>query len=309
MAETCYGHTGPDAVYLPGYGPCNPQAGSTSLCCEIGQTCLNNGLCVTPDSVYYNGGCTDSTYKAAICPTFCTSGDANFVVECHGAAVEDGDFCCSINGSTTCCNTASNGLGLPAAISSAQAVSATSILANAVPTSTDKGATSSSSATTETTFLPSTSYHKGTAESPKSKLEAEIIIPLCILTLILFFCLKYFRWFQRNVVRAWRHRQARGVIVELNPRQEDDSNKDGPQTQGVIQNGVEGAPVGAAEVEGSSAGPVAGPTELDADQIQAAPGSPPSSVVTARDLSPDGNPLHEPTGRPGSSYEPNLGAH
>ena len=74
MAETCYGHTGPDAVSLPDYGPCNPQAGSTSLCCEIGQTCLTNGLCVTPDEVYYNGGCTDSTYKAAICPTFCTSG-------------------------------------------------------------------------------------------------------------------------------------------------------------------------------------------------------------------------------------------
>ena len=74
MAETCYGHKGPNAESLPNYGPCNPQAGSTSLCCEIGQTCLSNGLCVTPDSVYYNGGCTDSTYKAANCPTFCTSG-------------------------------------------------------------------------------------------------------------------------------------------------------------------------------------------------------------------------------------------
>ena len=81
------------------------------------------------------------------------SGDANFVVECHGAAVKDGDFCCSINGSNTCCNTASNGLGLVPAVSSAQAVSATSILANAVPTSTDKGATCSSSGTTESKDL------------------------------------------------------------------------------------------------------------------------------------------------------------
>ncbi|KAM0803738.1 hypothetical protein BDR22DRAFT_47672 [Usnea florida] len=150
MAETCYGHTGPDAQSLLGYGPCNPQAGSTSLCCEIGQTCLTNGLCVTPDLVYYNGGCTDSTYKAAICPTFCTSGDANWVVKCQGAAVKDGDFCCSINGSTTtCCNTASNGLGLVAAISSAQAVSATSVGPSTVPASTDKGATTSSSGTIE----------------------------------------------------------------------------------------------------------------------------------------------------------------
>ena len=134
------------------------------------------------------------------------------------------------------------------------------------------------------------------------KLEAGIIIPTCILTIILFVCAKYFRW---DVRRVLRRRRARGVIVELNPRQEDDSNKDGPQTQGVVQNGVEGAPAGAAEVEGSSAGPV----ELDSDQIQAAPRSPHPSVATARDLSPDGNPLHEPTGRPGSSYEPNLRAH
>ena len=127
--------------------------------------------------------------------------------------------------------------------------------------------------------------------------------------MILFFCIKYFRWIRWNILRGWRHRRARGVIVELNPRQEDDSNKDGPQTQGVIQTGVEGSPAGAAEVEGSSAGPVAGPVELDADQIQPAPASPPPSVTTARDLSPDGNPLHEPTGRPGALYEPNLGAH
>ena len=77
------------------------------------------------------------------------SGDANWVVECQGAAVKDGDFCCSIDGSTTCCNTATNGLGLTAAISSAQAVSATSVLANAVPTSTDKGASTSSSGSNE----------------------------------------------------------------------------------------------------------------------------------------------------------------
>ena len=81
------------------------------------------------------------------------SGDANYVVECHGAAVKDGDFCCSINGSTTCCNTASNGLNLAAAVSSAQAVSATSVGATTVPTSTDKSATTSSSGTNESKDL------------------------------------------------------------------------------------------------------------------------------------------------------------
>lgn len=157
MSEVCYGHSGPYPVVLPNYGPCNPQAG-ISLCCEIGQTCLSNGLCVTQSGVYYNGGCTDSTYTAAICPTFCTSGrnynldsssrrakfvsgDANWVVQCHGSAVKDGDFCCSVNGTTsTCCDTASNGLGLVPAISSAQAVSATSVGAQKLPTSITSGA-------------------------------------------------------------------------------------------------------------------------------------------------------------------------
>lgn len=172
MSETCYGHRSPNALFLPNYGPCNPQPDSVSLCCETGQTCLSNGLCVTQSGVYYNGGCTDSTYKAALCPTFCTSGrlcpvdmsliklmvgtgNANWVVECHGSAVKDGDFCCSVNGTTTtCCNDASNGLGLVAAVSSAQAVSATSIGAGTfqasvstgtVPELISSGATTSSS--------------------------------------------------------------------------------------------------------------------------------------------------------------------
>ena len=164
MSETCYGHSSPNTVFLPNYGPCNPQAGSISLCCEIGQTCLTNGLCVTPSGVYYNGGCTDRTYEAAVCPKYCTSGghrsmpmylltltyvsgDANWVIECpSGAAVQDGDFCCSVNGTTdTCCNTASNGLGLDAPVSSAQAVSATSLGTSTLPAIINSTATTSSS--------------------------------------------------------------------------------------------------------------------------------------------------------------------
>lgn len=173
---SCYGHSSPNAVVLPNYGPCSPQAGSVSLCCETGQTCLTNRLCVTPSGVYYNGGCTDSMYKAAICPTFCTSGrhsaadmslvkltfvsgDANWVVECHGSAVKNGDFCCSVNGtSSSCCNTASNGLGLVAAVSSAEAVSATFVGASIGPASISSGATTSISGST--TGRHSTSVHQ-----------------------------------------------------------------------------------------------------------------------------------------------------
>lgn len=87
MSETtCYGHSSPNAVILPNYGPCNPQAGSISLCCETGQTCLTNGLCVTQSGVYYSGGCTDNTYEAAVCPTFCTAGRCRAVGLLFGQA-------------------------------------------------------------------------------------------------------------------------------------------------------------------------------------------------------------------------------
>lgn len=64
----CYA---PNAVPLPEYGPCNTLQ-SVSLCCTPGQICLTNGLCANGEGEFYSGGCTDKTYKAAICPSFCT---------------------------------------------------------------------------------------------------------------------------------------------------------------------------------------------------------------------------------------------
>ena len=67
------------------------------------------------------------------------------MVECHGSVVNNGDFCCSVNGTTTtCCNTASNGLSLVAPVSSAQAVSATFVGGSIVPTSSSSGVIASS---------------------------------------------------------------------------------------------------------------------------------------------------------------------
>ena len=164
MSTISYNHSSPSAVMPSNYGICDPRAGSISLCCGVGHTCLTNGLCVTRSGIYYSGGCTDSTYEAAICPQFCTSGghpaidmatsiltwvigDANWVVECpSGTAVEAGDFCCSVNGTAkTCCDTASNGLGLGAAVFSAQALSAVSVETSSVPACHRSGATNTSS--------------------------------------------------------------------------------------------------------------------------------------------------------------------
>ena len=137
MSNKCYNS---NSVIRPDLAPCNPFLDSTVLCCAAYHQCVNNGLCKTPDGIYYSGGCTDSTYKDANCPEFCTSGeypamymaislltcvtgDANSVVECPvGAAVKAGDFCCSVNNTTkTCCDTASNGLGLGPAVHSSRA--------------------------------------------------------------------------------------------------------------------------------------------------------------------------------------------
>ena len=171
MSKICYTYSSPNIAnplkytYAPlRYGPCEPWAGSISLCCGVGHTCLTNGLCVTQSGIHYSGGCTDSTYEAAICPQYCTSGghpvmdmavsiltwvigDANWVVQCpSGAAVKAGDFCCSVNETArTCCDTASNGLGLGAAIYSAQAPSAVSMEPIGAPASTSSGATITSS--------------------------------------------------------------------------------------------------------------------------------------------------------------------
>ena len=163
MLGTCYGYDSPNAVFspnavlLPNYEPCNLRNDSISHCCEIDHTCVTKGFCMTPSGEFYNGGCTDSSFKAAICRTFCRSGRlslvdrsllklmvitgiANRLVQCRGSAVENGDFCCSFNRTiTTCCNSASNGLGLIAGIPAALPVSARPDGASLVPTSVSAG--------------------------------------------------------------------------------------------------------------------------------------------------------------------------
>ncbi|KAF6227981.1 hypothetical protein HO133_007709 [Letharia lupina] len=300
---SCYGHSSPNAVVLPNYGPCNPQAGSVSLCCETGQTCLTNRLCVTPSGVYYNGGCTDSTYKAAICPTFCTSGDANWVVECHGSAVKNGDFCCSVNGtSSSCCNTASNGLGLVAAVSSAEAVSATFVGASIGPASISSGATTSSSGSTTGSFtatsLPTATPqpYVSTGMPRNKKIDIGVGVPSGMVGLVgtilcVWWCIK----------RGRGPRGPRSTIVEMNDRRggSDKSDPRAQPTEGVIPTEIEGSHL-RAEVEGSPVGPV----EMDANQTHVAPTSPPPY---ANAVAPDNNPLHEPSATPGSWYAPNMG--
>lgn len=176
MSQTCYTTHG---IILPDYGPCDTKTTDT-FCCTAGQTCLSNGLCATEIGTFYSGGCTDKTYKAAICPSFCTTGtplrpyhpplllpltqapgSSNFLVECTGAAVKDGDFCCSSDGGNACCSNARNGLGLVAAKSSTRAAIAKASGSATTGSSSLGSSTSSSGASSQTTTssLESVSLH------------------------------------------------------------------------------------------------------------------------------------------------------
>ena len=68
--QLCYT---PSGGILEGYGPCNPTY-ATSLCCAVGDHCLSNSLCETPNSIFYRGGCTSKAYLNGECPSFCGTG-------------------------------------------------------------------------------------------------------------------------------------------------------------------------------------------------------------------------------------------
>ncbi|KAI0125508.1 hypothetical protein BJ170DRAFT_435314 [Xylariales sp. AK1849] len=69
----CYFPSG--AVHSLGT-PCDPDALGASPCCEATHTCLSNGLCWdTVANHVVRGGCTDSSFKDAACPSYCNKED------------------------------------------------------------------------------------------------------------------------------------------------------------------------------------------------------------------------------------------
>lgn len=95
--------------------PCNPNA-SSSACCGRTFKCMSNGLCAPgPDTAaagfqiitaFYQGSCTDNTWKDAACPNFCTSTldslSGQGLQAC--AAAGEGKYCCWRSGQDCCRN-------------------------------------------------------------------------------------------------------------------------------------------------------------------------------------------------------------
>jgi len=153
MSLSCY-QTPNVPVNSTELAPCAATGGTdpVSLCCNPSEICLTNGLCATNTGLFYSGGCTDSTYKATICPKLCTTLGDTYVVGCGeggSSAVKPGDFCCSPNGSLNCCNNATNALGLTPSVSSA--------VAGVSPTNAPIRSSSSKASATSTRTLTLTS--------------------------------------------------------------------------------------------------------------------------------------------------------
>lgn len=102
QAQACYY---PDGAPEPNDIPCNASAPS-SLCCQWGATCLNNGLCFSRwDTSINTGTCTDKAWTSSSCFQKCPqslgiNNGFHTLYRCN-----NDQWCCSMGGNTTsCCN-------------------------------------------------------------------------------------------------------------------------------------------------------------------------------------------------------------
>ena len=70
---TCYF---PNEKVASTYQPCNSTDDDhASVCCELSTSvCSTKGLCYGSNGYLYRGGCTDRSWKSALCPTVCLTG-------------------------------------------------------------------------------------------------------------------------------------------------------------------------------------------------------------------------------------------
>ncbi|KAL2052395.1 hypothetical protein ABVK25_007267 [Lepraria finkii] len=157
--------------YLPGgnlaidHQPCDPHA-FTSLCCQNGWTCLDNGLCIVTDPTtdFVNlsvgssarGACTNPQWNSTACGSFCLNDPVNAndgtVISCGNQ-----NWCCQPNAAAgTCdCGTGDGTFSLQAGI--AQTVIGVTGLAftstDAVPIGSASASSSASSTSSQSASI------------------------------------------------------------------------------------------------------------------------------------------------------------
>ena len=102
VSSICYY---PDGTVTPADVPCL-SGSEPSWCCGFGYACLSNKICMstprTPNATnkYVRGSCTDQTWRAANCPSFCVNPNAPWKDDTGGG---EGMALCSGTANTFYC--------------------------------------------------------------------------------------------------------------------------------------------------------------------------------------------------------------
>ncbi|PMD67475.1 uncharacterized protein K444DRAFT_16409 [Hyaloscypha bicolor E] len=181
LATQCYYKSDNEIKTSSGH-PCGVVApnGNFSSCCEIGDTCLADGLChytrpePPPPSVvsrYYMGGCTDESFNAPACNPACTDLDPSDVV--YNQTTSNWHCCGQTNGTIHCDDPTTESFQAPAP----SALVATYMVPSVVQTAASSTSASTSTSTSTSTSM-STSMIQGSAESHKPESVSELPSPV-----------------------------------------------------------------------------------------------------------------------------------
>ncbi|GAB1318086.1 hypothetical protein MFIFM68171_08296 [Madurella fahalii] len=124
VRAACYDTWGnEDSNQVPCFAPETTDTTTTTWCCNKGDYCLSNGLCLSPDynNLMMQQGCTDENWGGG-CQKFCTppsqqdlETNAVPLIPCpasFGNPIDNIRFCCGPDASS-CCETPSSWIAIP----------------------------------------------------------------------------------------------------------------------------------------------------------------------------------------------------
>lgn len=159
--------------------PCNMtavEAGGHSTCCQIGDLCLTNGMCMHKEDVdkrnwYWRTGCTDKSWEDPACPKYCAAieptRNTGLIMNC----LQPESWCCAYVGgslqdwktradiNTTCCTIDDLKFNADDPIVYATAT-------NPIRLSTQSASTSPTSTLLSTVSLPASVTHADQSSTP-----------------------------------------------------------------------------------------------------------------------------------------------
>ncbi len=151
---------------------CNLTA-EHSFCCAPNYVCLENGICVGDASIPWNrGSCTDKTWQAAECPSFCQtpSDGGTWILQCTDAADNNQICCYNANESDPrdCCKAPSLLIQLPGSVDPFNTIDAFELTAtrSLLSSSTPSMLSALSAATTTSSLASLSASSSSPAQAP-----------------------------------------------------------------------------------------------------------------------------------------------